>query len=80
MVKKCINEVASINVAELESEIYNISSVTMRDGTTHNISDLVTYDREYLYFPIEFGPANSSSVIRLQIPLKTLKDALDQVK
>lgn len=63
-----------------KSEIYDISSVSMRDGTTHKISDLVTYDKEYLYFPIEFGPVHSSSIIRLKIPLKTLKEALDQVE
>lgn len=63
-----------------ESEIYDISRVTMRDGTTHNISDLVTYDKEYLYFPIEFGPVHSSSVVRIKIPLKTLKEALDQIE
>lgn len=63
-----------------ESEIYDISRVTMRDGTTHNISDLVTYDKDYLYFPIEFGPVHSSSVVRLKIPLRTLKEALDQVE
>ena len=69
-----------VSVKHTDSEIYDISSVIMQDGTTHKISDLVTYDKDYLYFPIEFGPVHSSSVVRLKIPLRTLKEALDQVE
>ena len=70
----------TVPVKHTESEICDISSVIMRDGTTYKISDLVTYDKDYLYFPVEFGIANFSRIVRIKIPLKTLKEALDQVE
>lgn len=61
-------------------EYIDMSDVIMRDGTIYNVSDLVTYDKECLYFPVAFGTTDSSSVVRLKIPLKTLKEALDQLE
>ena len=65
---------------DTHSEICDISSVSNRDGTTYEISELVTHDKDYLYLPIYFGTVNSSKIIRIKVPLKTLKEALDQVE
>jgi hypothetical protein len=63
-----------------DSEICDISSVSNREGTTYKISELVTFDKEYLYLPVHFGTVEYPGIFRIKIPLKTLKDALDQVE
>ena len=65
---------------DTDSEICDISSVSSLDGTTYKISELVTHDKDYLYLPIYFGTVNSSKIVRIKVPLKTLKEALDQVE
>ena len=64
-----------------DSEICDISSIySLRDDTTYKISELVTYDKEYLYLPVHFGTVKYPEIFRIKIPLKTLKEALDQIE